>query len=222
MKLVLTFVDYYMTSPHADMDLKVSMFSTEPLSMIPVIRVFGRTKEGIKACLHIHKVYPYIYIPYEGCLSQGNFDFLLWKAQEKIQQVGEIINGAFGSSHFKVLAILLVKGIDFYGFHAHYQYFLKLYLNDPAMVSKTVELLQKGILSHPIQCYEQHIPYLHQFFIDYNLYGMDYIELDHFQCRWPVPVEFELENLWRDPILRLSNAPLELDTWPEGVYCFIY
>lgn len=72
MKLVLTYVDFYMTAPHADMDLPVSMFSTEPLSMIPVIRVFGRTNKGIKACLHIHKVYPYIYIPYQASLDQGD------------------------------------------------------------------------------------------------------------------------------------------------------
>lgn len=129
-----------------------------------------------------------------------------------------------GSSHFKVIAILLVKGIDFYGFHSNDQYFLKIYLNDPAMVSKTVDLLQRGVLSHPVQCYEQHIPYLHQFFIDYNLYGMDFIELDHFQCRWPVPASFDviLDNIWRDPVLRSSNAPLEMDTWAEGSHNYIH
>ena len=33
---------------------------------VPVLRVFGRATNGESVCVHVHKVYPYFYIPYSG------------------------------------------------------------------------------------------------------------------------------------------------------------
>lgn len=37
---------------------------------VPVIRVFGATDTGQKACAHIHGAFPYLYIEYDGILTQ--------------------------------------------------------------------------------------------------------------------------------------------------------
>lgn len=37
---------------------------------VPVIRVFGTTETGQKACAHIHGAFPYLYIEYDGILAQ--------------------------------------------------------------------------------------------------------------------------------------------------------
>lgn len=48
--------------------------------------------------------------------------------------------------------------------------------------------MQNGaVMNTPLQPHESHIPYLLQFFIDYNIYGMDYIELSHAIFKRPLP-----------------------------------
>lgn len=39
------------------------------LPRAPVIRVYGISSLGQKACVHIHQVYPYFYIDYKGSLA---------------------------------------------------------------------------------------------------------------------------------------------------------
>src|SRR5258708_2353101 len=54
-----------------------------------------------------------------------------------------------------VRAILLVKGVHFYGFHARYSPFLKIYLVDPGVVSRAVTILQSGtVMSSRFRVYE--------------------------------------------------------------------
>lgn len=37
---------------------------------VPIIRVFGTTETGQKACAHIHGAFPYLYIEYDGTLAE--------------------------------------------------------------------------------------------------------------------------------------------------------
>ncbi|KAJ3294860.1 DNA polymerase zeta [Borealophlyctis nickersoniae] len=55
------------------------------------------------------------------------------------------------------------------------------------MVTKVVGMLEEGaVMGQRFQTFESHIPYLHQFFIDYNLYGMDFIDLTDGRFRRPI------------------------------------
>ncbi|NXY81202.1 REV3L polymerase, partial [Alcedo cyanopectus] len=66
----------------------------------------------------------------------------------------------------------------FYGYHEKERQFMKIYLYNPAMIKRVCELLQGGaIMNKSYQPHEAHIPYLLQLFIDYNLYGMNLINL---------------------------------------------
>ena len=50
---------------------------------VPILRVYGATQVGQKACIHIHGVFPYLMFPYKdvigqvgnrsyNCISEGN------------------------------------------------------------------------------------------------------------------------------------------------------
>ncbi|RZF48434.1 hypothetical protein LSTR_LSTR017538, partial [Laodelphax striatellus] len=66
----------------------------------------------------------------------------------------------------------------FYGYHEKSHQFLKIYFYNPLIVKKATDLLQNGAVCNKIfQCHEAHLPFILQFFIDYNLHGMSFIQL---------------------------------------------
>jgi hypothetical protein len=216
---------------------------------LPVIRLFGVTPGGQKACLHVHHVLPYLYIPYRGPPLQGALPCNL---ERYLYQVGMSVNHALalylgrpalGYEHHGanqvVGSVQLVRGIPFYGYHAGYDPFLKLSLLRPEFTRHVVHILESGsVMGIPFQTLESHIAYLPQFFIDYNLYGMELIQLDDFRFRGPIypglreaetaaahsPLLYtqrrasEAGQCWpAGAVERTSFCELELDTWA----CFI-
>lgn len=66
----------------------------------------------------------------------------------------------------------------FYGYHPKEHQYLKIYLYNPNLIKRAATLLQNGaILSKIYQPHESHIPYILQFLIDYNLYGMSFLHV---------------------------------------------
>ena len=39
------------------------------LPKVPVIRIYGLSSTGQRACLHVHQVYPYFFVNYHGSLN---------------------------------------------------------------------------------------------------------------------------------------------------------
>ena len=135
-----------------------------------------------------------------------------------------------------VARITMVKGIPFYGFHVGYRFYLKIYLYNPVVMSRLVDLLQQGvIMSQKFQPYEAHLQYLLQFMADYNLYGCDYLDAAMVTFRAPVPKhdesirEHETEHRWDDATIlpelitddyslpRASHCSLEVDICVEDI-----
>ncbi len=82
------------------------------------------------------------------------------------------------------MAILLVRGFPFYGYYNQQFYFLKICLLSPFVLTKAADLLQSGAcMGTHFQPYESHLPYHLQFLLDYNLYGMDYVEIRKYSLR---------------------------------------
>ena len=54
--------DFYLAKPVPDLDVCYSGFKQAVTKRVPVVRIFGATAKGQKTCLHIHQLFPYIYV----------------------------------------------------------------------------------------------------------------------------------------------------------------
>lgn len=91
-----------------------------------------------------------------------------------------------------VVAIHLCKATPFYGYHLGWKYFLKISFRDPKRNHLLGTVLESGNLMKgtKFQPFELHVRYLLQFFLDYNLYGCDYIDLKKCLFRDGLPGKF--------------------------------
>ncbi|KAI8089385.1 putative DNA polymerase zeta catalytic subunit [Halteromyces radiatus] len=216
-------IDHYLTEP-GPYDSHYCPFSDWPLKKIPVLRIFGSTPGGQKTCVHIHQIYPYLYVPY----PLDNVD--QQQLQQNIYQFGVSLNKAIrlsydrhGSNDQHIAAIVLVKGIPFYGYHVQYSTFLKIYYTNPAEKQRITEILQNGIVMNTFyQPYEAHLSFELQFLMDYNLFGMNWIRLltydDNRETNDDNNPDIEKDVLklgtkfrW-DDVDRTSYCELEIDT----------
>ncbi|KAJ9131444.1 hypothetical protein P3X46_035102 [Hevea brasiliensis] len=56
-------IDYYMAPPIPNFDICYSSFQGGKVNEVPVIRAYGSTPAGQKTCLHVHRAFPYLYVP---------------------------------------------------------------------------------------------------------------------------------------------------------------
>ena len=49
-------LDYQMVRPIPGMDVCYSSLAGAAVSLVPIVRIFGATPAGQKACLHLHRV----------------------------------------------------------------------------------------------------------------------------------------------------------------------
>lgn len=115
-----------------------------------------------------------------------------------------------------IRAIVLVKGIHFYGFHTSYTPFLKILVADPTYVTRIVAILQSGsVMGTRFRVFESHLSYILQFLCDFGLYGCGEIEIEDALERCPeTPDENEASNSTKfgfSSYFRESRLPLEVD-----------
>ncbi|CAN0914193.1 DNA polymerase zeta catalytic subunit [Linum grandiflorum] len=182
-------IDHYMASPVPDVDACYSSFQGGNVNEVPVIRVYGSTPAGQKTCLHIHGALPYLYVPCSDIpldLRQGGDAYIstVSLALEKALK----LRGNAGSKRQHVHCCTLVRAKKFYGYHSSEEMFVKIYLYYPHDVSRAASLLLDGaVLDKCLQPYESHIPYILQFLVDCNLYGMGFVHVSRVRFRHPVP-----------------------------------
>ena len=64
LRVLINQIDYTISPP--------GTLDNTTLSRVPVIRIYGASSTGHKACVHVHQVYPYFFIEYGGKLSPDN------------------------------------------------------------------------------------------------------------------------------------------------------
>ena len=126
-----------------------------------------------------------------------------------------------------IRAIILTKGVHFYGFHTSYSPFLKIYLADPNFSNRAVTILQSGtVMKTRFRVYESHINFVLQFMCDFGLYGCGWMDLcevwergakDPFDDLYDSNDHHEQDeqrkksNFKQSPYFRQSRMPLEVD-----------
>ncbi|XP_076754833.1 DNA polymerase zeta catalytic subunit [Xylocopa sonorina] len=217
----LVTLDSYQSTPLSELDVTFSEFRGNEIRQVPVIRIFGCTPFGIKTCLHIHGVFPYMYIP---CTINNNVDSFMYKLAASIDSAINVSLGHTMSNTQHVHKIERVCGIPLYGYHKKEHLFFKIYFYNPAIIKRAADLLQNGtILNQSLQPHEAHVPFILQFMIDYNLYGMSLINLRDIKFRQNVDKElkenfqneslnlFDSQKCLPASILRQSTCKLEVD-----------
>ncbi|RDB28579.1 DNA polymerase zeta catalytic subunit [Hypsizygus marmoreus] len=190
------------------------------LPRVPVIRIYGPSSVGKKTCLHVHQVYPYFYVEYNGKLTASHVN-------RYVSMLTRSLNYAIALSLKRnqpdaqyIRAVLLVKGVHFYGFHSSYSPFLKIFIADPAYLSRAVTIMQSGTVMGTRFCvFESHLSYVLQFMCDFGLYGCGWIELGDVLQRdvhstyagdYVTPNSNDV-NFVSSPYFRQSCMPLEVD-----------
>lgn len=181
---------------------------------VPIIRIFGRVQTGHTCLLHIHNIFPYIYIKYPWpaptnesevtrCILSLKKEIELRISQSFQRDSSEPKHGdkdhnktphseRWKESHQYLADISVVKGIPFYNYHVGYQPFIKISLLSGRYTTRLTKLLDEGrIYGHHIQSYESHIKHIFQFLLDYGCYSCNWISLHHFY--------------WRSPLIQLEN-----------------
>ncbi|CAN8238640.1 unnamed protein product [Cochlearia groenlandica] len=215
-------IDYYMASPIPGFDICYSSFQGGEVKEVPVIRFYGSTPSGQKTCLHIHRALPYLYIPcseipldhHKGV--DGSTSAVSLELEKALKH-----KGAASSKRQHVHGCEIVRAKKFYGHHSTEEAFVKISLYHPHDVARAASLLLAGaVLGKSLQPYESHIPFILQFLVDYNLYGMGHVHISKMKFRSPVPHHFRPRSFASDcstdssaaasvsfPVWTLSTVP---------------
>ncbi|CAH8862649.1 unnamed protein product [Trichobilharzia szidati] len=193
-------LDYYLSPPIDLLDMNYSSFSGRFSSRMPVIRVYGTASTGQKICCNVHGVLPYFYVDLPT-YELGGGDFVRSFVFSLEKSIRTKLNN-YNMKDMYIFDASVVSGLSIYGYHDTERPFIKLYLVDPAIVTVCSEILQSGaVLNRVFQTYETHIPYLLQFCVDYNLYGMNLLYAGYFKFRTSDYINFpsllkNSENMW--------------------------
>lgn len=57
-------IDHILTEP--------GPFDNSDLYRVPVLRIYGTSSTGAKACVHVHQVYPYFFVEYTGDINPAS------------------------------------------------------------------------------------------------------------------------------------------------------
>ncbi|KAI8639136.1 hypothetical protein BD408DRAFT_392872, partial [Parasitella parasitica] len=219
-------LDHYMAEP-GPLDRSYTPFSDKRLPKVPVLRVFGSTMAGQKVCLHIHQVFPYFFVPYDIPVEHTTDQ----EIQKGIFQFGTSLNEAMDlakpqkEKNHHIAAIVLVKGVPFYGYYVGYKTYLKIYMINPCEKHQMLEILQSGAIQNiSFQPHEAHLNFELQFLMDHNLYGMDWIHIEQHNVSPSFKVQFRLPILkspQQENIYTSKTVPLDLqsDAVPKSSYC---
>lgn len=77
-----------------------------------MLRIFGTDSAGTKTCMHVHGVFPYLYVPYDGSDSAtGGADRLSYQLAVSLDKAINISLGQTNSTAQHIFKVVVVKGM---------------------------------------------------------------------------------------------------------------
>ncbi len=148
----------------------------------PIVRLFCKTKDGNSVCLYYEGFYPYFYA--RG--DEGKIKLVLDEYKDEVRSVEK------------------VEKFPSLGFHPEPVTFYKITITTPSKTPEIRERLQRlGVV-----CYEADILFKYRFMIDFDIYGMDWLDVEAQKVQSSVSKipTFRITKIKRADIQ--ENAPL--------------
>uniref|UniRef100_A0A915CSK1 DNA polymerase n=1 Tax=Ditylenchus dipsaci TaxID=166011 RepID=A0A915CSK1_9BILA len=165
--------DYYLELPNELSRLK---HGDDVKDMVPVMRIFGITDSGIKCCVHIHGVLPYIMFRSGSRLT----DELRSHIESVVQSVIDQSSAGIPPIHFGggIYGISEEKARSIYGFYPDKEYFVRVNFCDPKLAKLSALAFAKECVDYEsLQPFSAHVPFILQFFVDFSISGMDFVHI---------------------------------------------
>lgn len=214
-------IDYYLlplsdySSSLAFQAARLTVRNAFATPKLPIVRIFGATPSGQKACLHIHGARPYMYVALPPNVSGQDAIHFASKLRHALEQA---LSTAYDqSTHFNqhnppiapqagqlfpplpsvsrstyIANVEPVLRTNIYGFHPVPSLFLRISTFNPRTIPRIAAILSQGglpdeLVQHRMQPFESHLPFHLQVLTDLSLAGMAYINLATCKFRHPMP-----------------------------------
>ena len=189
---------------------------------VPVMRMFGVTKDGNSVCCHIHGFHPYFYVP-----APDNF------SKEHLRAFRIALNNAVIADMRNnkdnlvdaVLDVQILKKSTIYGFQGNAQKpYIKIMMSVPRLIAPAKRLLEKGEVNVPnfsnatYRAFESNIDFEIRFMADTNVVGCNWIELPINKYKIRKQSQSNLGSRGIDFNVKSSRCQIEVDiAWEEFI-----
>jgi len=198
-------MDMYSGSPLAEHPVPGKQIPGNRVGDVPVIRIFGVTKQGFSIMAHVHGVTPYFYCE---CPSDSFPDEDISKFR---QVLDEKVMGAARVATTCVVAVIPVMKQNFMGYTQNIlKKYLKVFVTMPAYVAKARTILQSyfrcpGYAEREFLTFESNVPFVLRYMVDNEIVGGNWLEMK------------DGSYLCRNESEKVSRCQLEVDIVYEEV-----
>lgn len=201
----LTALDLRMVDPVSLDNLNLPKWCRGSIAKVPVVRLFGISRQGASVCAHVHGSWPFFHAELSEELAQQltDTDGEMTQPAQLAAAIEDVVNQRRSGRAVKVVNLKLERWRSVYGCHLALAPFLRVELLDPRDVELVAATLQQGdvpCLGTP-QAHEAHLPFLLHFLSEHHLSGAGLVRVSG-----------------TERASRLSCCTLELDVMaPDGI-----
>jgi len=148
---------------------------------VPIMRVFGVTKDGNSICCHIHGFHPYFFIPAPTSFTQDHLP--AFRKALNAALIADMRSNPYEIVE-AVLNVELMQKSSMYGFHGNeMSAFIKMTLCVPKLIAAAKRLLEKGDVNVPgfgsitAKAFEANIDFEIRYMTDAHIVGCNWLEL---------------------------------------------
>lgn len=147
------------------------------IAKVPVVRLFGISRQGASVCAHVHGSWPFFYAELSEELAQQltctDTDDEIAQPAQLAASIEDAVNHRRVGRAVKVVNLKLERWRSVYGLHLAAAPFLRVELLDSRDVEPVAAALQNGevpVLGNA-QAHEAHLPFLLHFLSEHHLSG---------------------------------------------------